>query len=55
MTEKNWKNRGKYGEGWTQAEELEIALRLLKEAREQERAAKGLSRTSPGKERKSSS
>lgn len=42
MTEKTWKNRGKYGEGRTQAEELEIALRELKEAREQERAAKGL-------------
>jgi hypothetical protein len=45
MTEKNWKNRGKYGEGRTQAEELEIALKILREAREEERAAKGLPRT----------
>lgn len=37
-----WKNRPKYGGDRTQAEELEIALRTLREDRErQERERKG--------------
>lgn len=54
MTEKNWKNRGKYGGNWTQVEELEIALKILREDRERFEAER-LSRTSTGDERKSSS
>jgi hypothetical protein len=53
VSQRDWKNRGKYGGNWTQVEELEIGLRILREAREEEERRRDKN-SNPGKDKNAS-